>query len=122
MPVLDSELENLVDKNDPGRKLIDRNRSGFKTLYFIREKHGSIGLVRNNLELQLGLGRVVKGLNFLGDDDYEVTEIITLEKQAEAVVAASEALLQAKRKFKKRRNILGYHLPADTVVNPYIPI
>lgn len=68
-PADDIELSLLVDRNDPVRKLIDHNLRCLTSLYFVREKKGNTGMVRTLLERQLKLGRVIKGLNFIGDDD-----------------------------------------------------
>lgn len=65
-PVNDSELSMLIDKEDPVRKLINNNLRGLTSLYFIREKQGNIGMVRTLIERQLRLGRIIKGLNFIG--------------------------------------------------------
>lgn len=119
IPVNDDELKQLVDREDPVRRLINHNLQGLTTLYFVREKQGSIGMVRSLIERQLELGRVIKGLNFIGDDENEVTEIITTTKHGKAIIAANDNLLQMNAKKKVRRNILG---PFIQECNPYSPI
>lgn len=74
----DRELDLLVDKEDPVRQLVNHNVQGFKTLYFVIQKQGNIGMVRSFIERQLKIGRMMKGLNFTRDEDNEVTEILTL--------------------------------------------
>lgn len=89
------------------------------SLYFIRENRGGIGTVHSLIERQLQLVRAIKGLNFIGDSDNTVTEIVTIQKHAAAIVKANDTLLRANEKSGKRRNILGRHLPE---CNPYRPI
>lgn len=68
---------------------------------------------------QLKLGRVVKALNFIGDEDNEITEVVTLTKHANDFVATNDALLKTAGHNEKRRYILGPFLPN---CNPYIPV
>lgn len=119
LPVEDDELKMLVDREDPVRKLINHNLQGLTSIYFTREKQGNIGMVRPLIERQLKLGRVVRGLNFKGDENNEVTEILTTAKHAQAIIAANETLIQANAKSKTRRNILG---PNIQQCNQYRPI
>lgn len=58
---------------DPIRKLIDYNFSGFTILFFTRIRQGGISEVQGLIERQLQLWREVKGLNFIGDEENEVT-------------------------------------------------
>lgn len=119
IPVANCELEEPIDKEDPVRKLIKNNIYGFTTLYFTREKRGGIRKVRALIERQLQLGRVIKGLNFIGDEDKEVTEVVTLKKHATEIIATNDTLLARNLKNAMRRNILGRHLPD---CNPYRPV
>lgn len=119
IPVNDHELEKLVDRGYPVRRLIDHNQQGLTLLYFVREKQGGIGLVRNLIERQLQIGRVVKGLNFIWDEDNEIKEIVTLKKHAKEIVAANGAFIKANKKSMKKRSFLGEFIPK---CNPYIPV
>lgn len=76
-------------------------------------------MVRSVIERQLKLGRVVSGLNFIGYEDNEVTEILTTAKHAQAIIAANNALIKSNAKNNTRRNILGPNLP---MCNSYLPI
>lgn len=110
-PVENAELELLVHREDHIRRLIDYNLSGFCILYFTRIRQGSISEVRGLLERQIQLGRVVKGLDFIGDEENEVTEVVTLAKNAKAFITANTKILQ-------RRRIIGEYLQDH---NPYHP-
>lgn len=119
LPVGDDELDQLVDRSDPVRRMTDHNLAGLKLLYFVREKQGNIGMVRNYIERrQLQLGRVIKGPNFIEYEKNEVTEVVALAKLEKATIVANEALIASHKKHKKKRNILGEQLPD---VNPYLP-
>lgn len=86
IPVADEELKTLVDREDPVRQLTNHNTLGLKTIYFTREKQVNIGLVRSMIKRQLKLGRVIRALNFVGD------EVLKTEKHEKAIIAANEAL------------------------------
>lgn len=55
-------------------------------------------MVRYLIERYLKLGRVIKGLNFIGDADNEITEILTLNKHVKAIISATDALITANKK------------------------
>lgn len=77
-------------------------------------------MVQPSIERQIQFGRVIKGLNFIGDAENEVKEILTLNKHAKAIVASSnDAQLRANQKNTKRRNVLGNFIPE---CNPYRPV
>lgn len=76
-------------------------------------------MVRTLTERQLRIGQVFNALNFIGDKDNEVTEVITLSKHAKVIVATNNALLKAIKENEKRRYILGPRLPD---CNSYDPI
>lgn len=115
-PVADDELNQLIDREDPIQQIIDHNLQGMTTLYFIREKKGGICMVRSLIECQIQLGWIIKGLNFIGDTDNVVTEIVTPTKHREEIIADNDKIIRANEKSGKRRNILGKHLPQ---CNPY---
>lgn len=46
----DSKLRQLIDRNDPIRRMINYNLQGLTSIYFVREKQGVIGMVRSLLE------------------------------------------------------------------------
>lgn len=115
----DRELNQLVDRNDPIRRLIDYNLQGLTALYFVREKQGKIGMVRSLLERQLRLGRIIKGLNFIDDEENEVTEIVLQAKHTNAFIAENETVRQKNLKNNTRKIILGEHIEN---CNPYVPV
>lgn len=67
-------------------------------------------MVRALIERQMKLGRVIRGLNCIGNEYIEATEIVTTAKDVIETITANEALAKANIKNKTRRNILGPHL------------
>lgn len=75
-------------------------------------------MVRTLIERQLKLARVIKRLNFIRDDDNEVTDILTTEIHSNAIIATNEKLRKTNSTNEKRSCILGEHI---TDCNPYRP-
>lgn len=88
--------------DDPINDLIDHHLTGLTLIYFKMAFYGNISEVRKHLENHLGLGRVIKAINFIGDGDNNSTELCILAKNLRAIVAracpaAAEILKKANR-------------------------
>lgn len=94
------------------RKLLDHHLDGLVLLYFSREMEGSIVETRSRIHEQVGMGHLIKSMNFLGDYDNNVTEICIPSKFARWFIAQVG-------KVRNEDRVLGDPYPMDC--NPLTP-
>lgn len=69
------KISTLKRRGDNGNQLIEFHLKGLTLLYFERELQGNIRETREKINEQLNIKHVVKSINFLGDQDNNLTEV-----------------------------------------------
>lgn len=78
-----SEQDSTLNERGEGdRQLIDYHLTGLTLLYFELDMQGKIGETRAKIGEKLGLKHVDKSLNFLGENDNNITEVCVPSKFA----------------------------------------
>lgn len=78
----ETKTSTLLKRGTGESSLIDHHLQGLTLLYFKRDKEGSIGECRAEINEQVGRRHIVKSINFLGDSDNNITEVLVSSKFA----------------------------------------